>query len=118
MASFDPSSATAGAAAARQVFKQARGRIAEADSRRVVPQAELAGLGSAARRRLLQERAAEADQAVQEALQDVLAEFERQLAVALAPDERVLLAEGRFDRRLEDGLVALVKQMKFGNCLV
>ena len=112
VASFDPSSATAVPPRLRQVFKQARGRVAEVDSRRVVPQAELAGLGSAARRRLLQERAAEADLAVQEALQDALADFERQLAVALAPDERVLLAEGRFDRRLEDGLVALVREAR------
>lgn len=112
VASFDPSSATAVPLRLRQVFKQARGRIAEADSRRVVPLAELAGLGSAVRRRLLQERAGEADQAVQEAVQAALADFEQQLAVALAPDERELLAGGRFERAVEDGLVALVREAR------
>ena len=112
VASFDPSPAAVVPARLAQVFKEARERTAEADKRRAVPLDELAGVGAAARRRLLQARAVEADQAVQEAAQGMLSEFERQLAVVLSPEERTLLAEGRFDRRLEDGLVALLKEAR------
>ena len=112
VASFDPSPAAAVPARLARVFKQARERIAEADRRRAVPPGELAGLGSVARRRILLARAIEADQAVQEAAQDMLSEFERQLAVVLSPEGRTLLAEGRFDRRLEDGLVALLREAR------
>ena len=112
VASFDPSPATAVPLRLAELFKQARERTAEADNRRAVPLEELAGVGAAARRRLLQARAVEADQAVQEAAQGMLSEFERQLAVVLSAEERTLLAEGRFDRRLEDGLVALLKEAR------
>ena len=112
VAAFDPAPAAAMPARIAALFGQARGRIADADHQRVVPQAELAALGAAARRRLLQARAAEADQAVQAAVQAMLADFERQLAVVLSPDERALLAEGRFDRRLEDGLTALLREAR------
>ena len=112
VAFFDPSPAAVVPARLAQVFKQARERTAEADRRRAVSQDELAGLGAAARRRLLQARAVEADQAVQEAAQGMPSEFERQLAVVLSPEERTLLAEGLFDRRLEDGLVALVREAR------
>jgi hypothetical protein len=112
VAAFDPSPAAAVPARLARVFKQARERIADADRRRAVAQRELAGLGSAARRRLLQVRADEANQAVQAAAQDMLSEFERQLAVVLSPEERALLAAGRFDRRLEDGLVALLREAR------
>ena len=42
--------------------------------------------------------------------QDVIAQVEMQVGVALTPDARTLLAASRFDRRLEDGLLALLKE--------
>ncbi len=85
-------------------------RIAEADAGRTVPDADLAKLGTAARRRLAQARASQADVAVQAAIEDLLPEVERQLAVILTPDERNLLASGRFGHTLEEGLVLLVRE--------
>ncbi len=110
MAAFDPAPAAAVPARIADVFNQARTRIAEADAGRAVPDAELAKLGTAARRRLVQARARDADQAVQAAIEDLLPEVERQLAVILTPDERSLLASGRFEHKLEEGLVLLVRE--------
>jgi hypothetical protein len=112
VAAFDPSPAAAVPARLARVFKQARELIANADRRRAVAQKELSSLGAAARRRLRQARAGEADQAVQAAAEGMLSEFERQLAVVLSPEERTLLASGRFERRLEDGLVALLREAR------
>jgi hypothetical protein len=110
VATFDPAPVTAVPARIADVFSLARKRIAEAGAGREVPDDELAALGSAARRRLLQARARKADEAVRAAVEDLLPEVERQLAVILAPDERTLLTTGRFDRRLEEGLVVLLRE--------
>ena len=110
VAAFDPAPVTVVPARITDVFSQARKLIAEADAGRIVPDAELAKLGAAARRRLVQARAHEAAQAVQAAIEDLLPEVERQLAVSLTADERSLLASGRFEPKLEEGLVALVKE--------
>ena len=104
----NPAPADALGSRVAEVFGQARGRVAEADSRRVVPEGELAKLGTTARRRLQQARSREADEAVQATLQEMLTEVERGLGVELTAEGRTLLAEGRFDRRLEDGLTALL----------
>jgi hypothetical protein len=110
VAAVDPAPATAVPARIASVFREARERVTDADDRRVVPPVELARLSAAARRRLLQDRAREADRAVQTAVQEMLSHVERQLAVVLTPEERTLLAESRFERRLEEGLVALVRE--------
>ena len=110
VAAFDPAPASTMPARIASVLRQARERVSDADDRRVVPQAELARLSAAARRRLQQDRAREADRAVQEAVQQMLPVVERQLAVVLTAEERTLLAANRYERRLEDGLVALVKE--------
>ena len=47
---------------------------------------------------------------MQAAVEDLLPEVERQLAVILTPDERSLLASRRFGRTLEEGLVLLVRE--------
>ena len=110
VAAFDPAPAAEMPARIASVFRQARARVTDADDRRVVLPSELAKLGAAARRRLQQERAREADRAVQAAVQDLLPVVERQLAIVLTPEERTLLARGRYERRFEDGLVALVRE--------
>jgi len=109
VAAFDPAPAAAVPARIADVFNQARTRIEEADAGRAVPDADLARLGTAAGRRLAQARARDADQAVQAAIEDLLPEVERQLAVLLTPDERSLLASGRFEHKLQEGLVLLVR---------
>ena len=110
VAVYDPAPVTVVSARIADVFNQAQRRIAEADAGRTVPDAELAKLGTAARRRLVQARARQADLAVQAAVEDMLPEVERQLAVILTPDERSLLASGRFGHTLEEGLVLLVRE--------
>jgi len=110
VANFDPALAAELPARVGKVFAQARARITDADDRRVVPQADLSRLGAPARRHLLQERSREADQAVQAAIEGMLPVAERQLAVALTADERSLLVSSRFERRIEEGLVALVRE--------
>ena len=110
VATLDAAPASAVPARIAEVFSQARARIAEADAARAVPDAELAKLGSAARRRLQEARAQEADQAVEAILPELLAEVERQLAVVLQDDERRVLTAGRFGNDLEDGLIALVRE--------
>jgi hypothetical protein len=108
VAAFDPALASDLPARIARVFAQARERIGDADDRRVVPPADLARLSAAAKRRLQQDRARAADQAVQVAIDAMLPVVERQLAVALTADERTLLRESRFASRIEEGLVVLV----------
>jgi hypothetical protein len=110
VAAFDPAPATAVSARIAEVFGQARKRVAEADATRAVPDEELAKLGSSARRRMQETRAHEADEAVRAAVQELLPGVERQLAIALADEERRVLTESRFEGAIEDGLVALVKE--------
>ena len=110
VAAFDPAPATAVPARIAEVFAQARTRLAEAEGSRSVPDADLARLGSAARRRLQDTRAQEAQQAVESILPEVLADVERQLAVVLQDEERRLLTTGRFGNDLEEGLAALVRE--------
>ena len=109
VAVYDSAPVTVVPARIADVFDQAQKRIAEADAGRAVPEAELAKLGIAARRRMAQAHAHQADQAVQAAVEDMLPEVERQLAVILTPDERSLLGSGRFEHKLEEGLVLLVR---------
>ncbi len=110
VARFDPSPATTVPARIVEVFGRARDLIAHADEQRIVPAGEMAKLGAAARRRASQVRARDADRAVQTVVQDMLAQVDLQLGVVLTPDERTLLATGRFDRRVEDGLLALFRE--------
>lgn len=110
VARFDASPATIAPTRIVEVFGRARDLIARADEQRVVPAGELAKLGAAARRRAQQARTRDADRAVQTVVQDMLAQVDLQLGVVLTPDERTLLAAGRFDRRVEDGLLALIRE--------
>jgi cyclic-di-AMP phosphodiesterase PgpH len=110
VARVDPRPTTDLPARISEVFSRARDLIARADSQRQVPADELRRLSAAARRRLQQSRAREADLAVQAALQEMVAQAEVQIGVALTPEERTLLAAGRFDRRLENGLLALLRE--------
>ena len=110
VAVFDPSIAAELSARVARAFGQARERLTDADDRRAVPPADLARLSAAARRHLQQERSRAADLAVQAAIDAMLPVVERQLAVALTADERNLLASSRFERRIEEGLVALVRE--------
>lgn len=93
-----------------EVFGRARALIGGVEAQRAMPDVEAAKLGTAARRRAQQARDRDTDRAVQATVQDMLAELERQLGTALTADERTLLDSGRFDRRLEDGLVALLRE--------
>lgn len=110
VARFDAGPATTVPTRIVEVFGRARDLIARADEQRVVPAGESAKLGAAARRRANQAKARDADRAVQTTVQDMLAQVDLQLGVVLAPDERTLLATGRFDRRAEDGLLALFRE--------
>jgi hypothetical protein len=110
VAAFDPAPATAVPARIAEVFAQARKRVAEADATRSVTAAELAKLGSAARRRMQAARAHAADEAVKAAVQEILPGVERQFAIALTDEERRVLTESRFGHVVEDGLVALVRE--------
>jgi cyclic-di-AMP phosphodiesterase PgpH len=110
VASFDVRPTTDQPARITEAFADARKQIAAADATREVPAADVARLGAPARRRLQQARARDADRAVQVATQDALAQVEIQFGMLLTPDERTLIGAGRFDRRFDDGLLALLKE--------
>ena len=110
VASFDPEPTTQLPARVSAVFEKARDAVAAADATRALPAADAARLTAAARRRAERARALDADRAVESAAQQMLAEVELTLGVALTPPERTMLAAGRFDRRFEDGLTALLRE--------
>lgn len=93
-----------------EVCAHARELIGAADASRHVPESAAAALRATARRRLQQARALDADRAVQAAIQESITSVEGQLGVLLTPNERNMLATGRFDRRFDDGLLALLKE--------
>lgn len=110
VASFDPGPSTILPVRLAEAFAAGRQLIANADATREVPAEELARLGPAARRRLQDARNGEADRAVLTASQEALRQIEAQVGVLLTPEERTALAGGRFDRRLEDGLLTLLAE--------
>ena len=110
VASVDARPTTVLPARIAEVFGRARNLIAHADGQRQVPEDEAKTLTAASRRRLQQARARDADRMVQATVQDMIAQVEMQVGVALTPDARTMLAASRFDRRLEDGLLALLRE--------
>ena len=110
VASFDPAPTTRLPARVAAVFAKAREAVAAADAARALPPAEAARLTAAARRRAERARTLDADRAVEAAAQQMLAEVELTLGVILTAPERTMLAAGRFDRRFEDGLIALLRE--------